>query len=107
MSNGRNVDNLLIHLGIIESRKTSIDENLTSFNSTMASFSLRSNEYTENLSSVGVDVSVGKALPIVVLCFYVLLFVSTIIYLCCLYRSSYTKRVIVLEESDSEDNSPS
>ena len=45
IANGRAVDELLTHLTAVESNRSSIDNNLTSYNSTLASISLRSNEY--------------------------------------------------------------
>ena len=108
VANGRAVDTLLNQVSSVESKRSSVNENLTSYNASLSSISLRSNEYTENLSSMGVDVDIGKALPVVILLLYTILFILTIIYLCCQYVNSSKKRIIRkrIDISESE-SSPS
>ena len=63
------------------------------------------------MSSVGVDVALGKAIPIVILVLYSALFILTIVYLCCQYVASSSKRIIRkridLSEGESSQSSRS
>ena len=46
VANGRAVDRLLDQVSSVETKRSTVNENLTSYNSSLSSISLRSNEYT-------------------------------------------------------------